>query len=116
MAVGSGIPLGVAKSLQGQIDDFAVFTSGLTSNQVYALSTGTSPDALTGVNLVAYWDFNDVHTIISITRTNNKVVIKYTGTLQSAFGLIGPYTDVAGAPDPYTIPTSWPSMFYRARQ
>ena len=58
LAVGSAIPLGVAGSLHGQIDDFAIYGTGLSSNQVQQLAAGTAPDALTGVTPLAYWDFN----------------------------------------------------------
>ncbi len=58
VAVGSGIPLGVAGSLEGQIDDFAIYTSALSSTQIQQLYAGTSPDAVTGATPLAYWDFN----------------------------------------------------------
>ena len=55
-----------AGSLQGQIDDFAVFGSGLSSNDVNAIFTGTSPTALTDGNLLAYWNFNPTKPIANI--------------------------------------------------
>jgi hypothetical protein len=59
VTVGSGIDAGIGVgSLQGQIDDFAVFGSGLSSNNVQSLFAGTTPHALAGVNLLAYWNFN----------------------------------------------------------
>jgi hypothetical protein len=58
LAVGSSIPLGVGGSLKGQIDDFAIYGTGLSSSQVQQLATGTSPDAVTGATPLAYWDFN----------------------------------------------------------
>jgi len=62
MCVGSGLPAPAAiASLQGMIDDFAVYGGALSSNDVYAIATGTAPTALTSgmsTNLLAYWDFN----------------------------------------------------------
>jgi hypothetical protein len=65
VTVGSGIPLGVAASLQGQIDDFAIFGSGLSSNDINAIYTGTSPDALTGDNLLALWTFDTTTPVLA---------------------------------------------------
>jgi len=56
LSVGSGLP--ALNSLNGRIDDFAVFGSGLSSNDVHLLFTGTAPTALTGDNLLAFWNFN----------------------------------------------------------
>ncbi len=56
--IGSGLSTGVANSIQGQIDDFAVFGSGLSSNDIVSIFTGTSPTALTSDNLLAFWNFN----------------------------------------------------------
>lgn len=59
LSVGSGIPSPAGTpSLRGMIDDFAVFGTGLSSNDIHLLFTGTAPGALTGANPLAYWDFN----------------------------------------------------------
>jgi hypothetical protein len=53
---------------------------------------------------------------IAIAREATGTVIRYTGTLQVANSVEGPYSDVAGASSPYTIPAEGPaSRFYRAR-
>jgi len=45
---------------------------------------------------------------------NGKAVITYQGTLASASVVEGPYTDVAGAASPYTVPAGTKTTFYRA--
>jgi hypothetical protein len=53
---------------------------------------------------------------IAISRSEAGVVIQYTGVLQSAESVAGPYTDVAGASSPYTVPAAGPNTrFYRTR-
>lgn len=51
---------------------------------------------------------------LAISTTPTAVTITYTGTLQSATNVTGPYSDVAGATSPYTVPTTAGAMFYRA--
>jgi len=50
---------GIANNMHGLIDDFAVFSTALSSNSIYRLSTGASPTNLTGETLIAYWPFDD---------------------------------------------------------
>lgn len=53
---------------------------------------------------------------ISISRDGNDIVLTYTGTLQSATAVGGPYTDVTGASSPHRIPVnSGPQLFLRTR-
>ena len=47
---------------------------------------------------------------------NGKVVITYTGTLQSSATVNGTYSAVAGATSPYTPPSTGAHVFYRAQQ
>jgi hypothetical protein len=51
--------------------------------------------------------------VISIARTDGTVTITYTGTLQSATTVQGPYSAVAGASSPYTVPNPTDTKFYR---
>lgn len=44
------------------VDDFAVFGTQLTEADAVALAGTTLPSALTGKQLLAYWDFNDIPT------------------------------------------------------
>ena len=52
---------------------------------------------------------------IGIAKTPGNVVITYTGTLQSADAVTGPWSDVAGS-SPQTIPATAAQKFYRAKQ
>lgn len=54
---------------------------------------------------------------VVVARQGATAVITYTGVLQGAELVQGPYTDVAGATSPYTIPAgTTPARFYRTRQ
>jgi hypothetical protein len=53
---------------------------------------------------------------ITVTADKTSAVVTYKGTLQSADSLNGPWTDVAGASSPATIPIARTgSKFYRVR-
>ena len=52
---------------------------------------------------------------ISIARTATGVTITFEGTLQEAASVTGPFTDVAGATSPATIPFSGNAKFFRAK-
>lgn len=106
-------------NIHGIMDDFAAFGSALTADSVTALFNGTAPSALAGERLLAFWNFNDAPLgppTIRIAKSGNSLVITYSGTLQSATDVRGPYNDVSGANNPYTLPdTSAPQRFYRTR-
>ncbi|MCI0540199.1 MAG: hypothetical protein L0Z50_33760 [Verrucomicrobiales bacterium] len=53
---------------------------------------------------------------VSLARTAAGVAITYTGTLQAADAVNGPYSDVAGATSPYSATTTSAAKFFRARQ
>ncbi len=53
--------------------------------------------------------------ITGISRDGNSISIEFTGRLQSAETVDGPYEDVAGASSPFTVDTSSGSQFYIAR-
>jgi hypothetical protein len=48
-------------------------------------------------------------------NSGTKVVVTFTGTLQSASSLAGPFTDVSGASSPYTPAAATGNLFYRSR-
>ena len=54
--------------------------------------------------------------MISIARGATGVTLTFDGTLQESDSVTGPYTDVAGATSPATIPFSGSGKFFRARQ
>ncbi|MCC6232744.1 MAG: Ig-like domain-containing protein [Verrucomicrobiales bacterium] len=53
---------------------------------------------------------------LSISRDATGLKVAYTGTLQGADAITGPWTDVAGASSPYTLPTSGGQKFLRSKQ
>ncbi len=53
---------------------------------------------------------------VSITRDATGVKATYTGTLQQADAVVGPWTDVAGASSPYTVPNTGAQKFLRSKQ
>jgi Concanavalin A-like lectin/glucanases superfamily/PA14 domain len=52
---------------------------------------------------------------LSVRRSGDTATITYTGTLQSAPALTGPYQNVTGASSPYTAPTTG-TLFFRTAQ
>lgn len=51
----------------------------------------------------------------SIVRTASGATITYTGTLESADSVLGPWTAVAGATSPYAVTTTGGAKFYRVK-
>jgi hypothetical protein len=51
---------------------------------------------------------------ISISSTGTTITLTYTGKLQSATTVNGPFADVAGAQSPYAVPNPTGTAFYRA--
>jgi hypothetical protein len=54
-------------------------------------------------------------TTLRAALSGNNVVLTFSGTLQSAPTVNGPWTDVVGATSPYTVTPNQPQQFYRAR-
>jgi hypothetical protein len=50
---------------------------------------------------------------LSVSRTVESIRITYTGTLQSASSISGPFQNVTGASSPYTAPATG-TLFFRA--
>lgn len=80
-------------SMHGMIDDFAVFASSLTADQILKLSQGTAPDQLQPVQTSAA-------KFTSFTKNaDGSMTLEWTGggTLQAAPAVTGPWQDVPGA-------------------
>ena len=108
---------------KGWIDDYAVYATALTPDQIATLASGAAPNSLpAAAELVAFWNFNDapdtgVRPTISITRNGANTSIAYTGRLQSSTTVDGDYTDVQNATNPYPVNTSEnPARFFRSVQ
>jgi hypothetical protein len=52
---------------------------------------------------------------ISVSKNGASVVVTYTGTLESAAQVTGPWTPVTGATSPLTVSPTEPSRFYRSK-
>lgn len=96
---------GVGNNMHGMEDDFAVFGTALAESDVQKLASGTAPtDLAASTKLTAYWDFNDGATTtaptLSISRDGANVRVTWTGTLQAADAITGPWSDVTGSDQP----------------
>ena len=91
--------------MHGLIDDFAVYSTEISAADAVKLATGTSPSALTGETLIAYWNFNDaaLAPTIGIAQQGAVLKITYTGILQSTATIGGQWNDVQGATSPYSV-------------
>jgi hypothetical protein len=78
---------------------------------VLALSSSYTPTGLGPTESVAA-----LPAIIVIQSANSSVLTWSSGTLQSSASVNGPYADVPGAANPYTLSLSGPAQFYRLRQ
>jgi hypothetical protein len=98
-------------SLHGMIDDFAVYASALTSDQVAKLASGTAPDQLQAVAAVA------ARFTKTTRNADGSITIEWTGggTLQAAGAVTGPWQDVAGATSPYTFRPTTATLFGRVK-
>jgi hypothetical protein len=79
--------------------------------------SGTPRAPINAIQLVPT-GFTDAVTTpeISIVKAATGATITYTGTLQSAPSVTGPFTDVAGASSPHTVVTSGgQEMYFRTR-
>lgn len=95
---------------EGQIDDIAIWNRVLTPAEITALyngGTGTPLGKLAGIAAPA---------TLTIAQTAEGVAITYTGTLQAADTVTGPYTDVAGATSPYTTTATSAARYFRSKQ
>lgn len=116
--LGCGISSGKpALSMDGWLDDFAVFGSALSEADVAALYAGQAPNRIGAApSLLAWWDFNDAPHL-TVQKVEGKVVITFTDVLQSSASLMGPYEDRFDITSPYTVvPGDEPQMFFRARK
>ncbi len=110
--------------LEGTMDDFAVFGTGLTAAQVTALFSGTAPGAVTGnPGLLAHWDFNDAPAVDvkvmvarsggNVTITSEPAALPAGWVIQTAPSISGPWTQAAAA-TPATVPIGAGNAFLRA--
>ncbi len=118
---------GTLLNMHGLIDDFAIFGTALTTNQIQQLAAGTVPTALpSNTQPLAYWDFSVsapvVRPTLSLSRSGNSITISWSAAatgfrLRSATSPAGPYSDVSGVTGTsYTINNPAGSIYYRLQQ
>lgn len=124
LGAGGGGQGGTSLNMHGLIDDFAIYGTALSTNQIQQLASGTSPTALpASANPLAYWDFSAfvplVQPAMTISHSANSITISWPASatafkLSSSTTLTGTYTDVPGVTgNSYTINNPTGTAFYR---
>ncbi len=99
----------------GSIDDVAIWNRVLTAGEVGTLYNNGSGTALSTYGIQRSTGGGSTPTVSISVDGTGKAVLTYTGTLQSATSIKGPFSNVAGATSPYSVaPGS--TLFYRAQQ
>ena len=78
-----------------------------------------SDETLRGMWLAKIRDYGDTFSAtptLAAERAGSGLKITYTGTLQSAAAVTGPWTDVSSASSPYTVTSTSGVQFYRTKQ
>jgi hypothetical protein len=78
-----------------------------------------SDETLRRMFLAKFRDYGDTFSAtpeLTAERTATGLTITYTGTLQSATVILGPWDDVTGATSPYSANATGDRMFYRAKK
>lgn len=90
----------------------------INANGTRALVNGTQTGALKSFKrrTVAEPGLPTTTPTLGVARSGGNVVLTYTGSLQSADNVKGPYTAVAGATSPFTVTPAGAGKFYRAGQ
>jgi len=102
-------PEALNRQFNGQLDDIGIWNRVLSAEEVAAIwnsGAGRPLSAFPAAPKPAG---------VSIARSANGVSITYTGTLQSADSVSGPWTDVAGATSPYGTAASGAQKYFRSR-
>lgn len=96
----------------GQIDDFALWSRGLTADEVNKINAaGKAGQRVTTVEIEPPAPGEPA---ISVARDGANLVITYEGVLQSADVVGGPYTNVQGASSPYSTAATGAQKFFRS--
>lgn len=63
-------------SMHGKVDDLAIYSTALGTNEIALLFNGTAPDKLAATNgILAYWSFNDPPPVGVPSATDRKSVV-----------------------------------------
>ena len=109
--IGIGSNAGGGSNTRGDLDDFAVFASALTPDEIGKLFSGTPPDQVRPIT-VAGAKFTKF-----AKNADGSITIEWTGggTLQAAGAVTGPWQDVPGAASPYTFKPAGAALFGRIK-
>jgi len=105
-------------TMRGLVDEFAVFKTSLSEEDILKLAAGQAPNTLpAATGILAYWNFNDppappvedVTLIVTrsggnVTVTSNPQPLPAGFVLQLAPSVNGPWTTQPGANTPVTVP------------
>ena len=85
----------------------------------FSPENGNIAAAFHGMFVAKMRDYGDVTSSVgaptlTFQRTQTGLTVTYTGTLQSADVVTGPWSNVPGASSPFTVTPSAPEKFYRA--
>jgi len=95
---------------RGRISHVAIYDFALSTNQIAAhYSSGTNSPGVTPPT-------PGILAIANVGGGQIQLTWDFSGTLQSATNVAGPYNDEPAAVSPYTVPTTNGLMFYRVRQ
>jgi len=89
----------------GKYNEVRLYSGAMAPSQV-ASSYSAGPDKLPSAAAPT----------VAIARDGANLKVTYTGTLQSAPVVTGPWADVAGATSPYSVSPSAASSYFRGRQ
>lgn len=93
---------------RGKIANVALYNYALSTNQIVAhYVNGTNAPVVVTPGLMS---------INPINSTQVQLTWNFSGTLQSATNVAGPYVDEVGAVSPFTVTTTNAQMFYRIKQ
>ena len=107
-----GIDPNNPNNLTGQMDDFGLWNRVLSADEISKVYTaGKAGGTLTTVVQTAPAGLPT----LAVAKTATGLTLTFTGTLQSADTVVGPYTDVAGATSPYAAPAG-SAKFFRAKR
>jgi len=107
---GSIDDLGIWHTARSAADIESIYAKGVTGSDVTKASV-TIPDFVEPGEIVE----PDEPTISLVRNGDGTVTVTYTGTLQSAATVNGPWEDVAGATSPLTVDADAPATFARTR-
>jgi hypothetical protein len=85
------------------------------NGNIYTVTPGTPPQGMWLAKFRNYGDTFSSTPTLTWTYTSSGLTLTYTGTLQSATSVNGPWTAVTGT-SPQTVPTTGKAAFFRASQ